>query len=67
MDEGRQQRIEHAERGESNARPIHEERTHKICQDDSPASARNPYRFYELEQVIAEKHDVGTLARHIGS
>ena len=54
-------------RREQHAEPVDQERAREVLPDDAAAPASDPQRLDELEQIVAEEHDVRGLSRHVRS
>jgi hypothetical protein len=66
VDERREQRVEDAHRGESDADNIDGESAGKICEYDATASARHADGLGNVQQIVANEEDVGALTRDVG-
>ena len=67
MDECCKQRVEQAERRQSNANAIDSQSAAKILHDDATASTGNPDRVHQSEQIVSDQHNVGALACDFGA
>jgi predicted alpha/beta superfamily hydrolase len=56
VNEGRKQRIQESEGGESDADRIHRERPYEVETNDTSRTSRDLDCFHELRQVVAEEH-----------
>ena len=65
MNESRQNRRQHAHRGQAHSRGINEKRTGEVKQDNLPAAAGQFDQFNQLAQIIADQQDSGKFLRDI--
>src|ERR1700686_2242032 len=66
VDERREQRVEDAGRGESDADDIYGEGACKICEYDAAASARHADGLGNVQQIVTNQQNVGALTRDVG-
>ena len=65
MDKCREQGSEQTDGGKDDAKRIDGERAGKVLPDGAAEAPGHPERFNEAHKMVAEKHHIGALPRHI--